>query len=111
MRHKYRNTPVVIDGIRFDSKGEAGYWTQLKLREAAGEITDLERQVPIELRGAYGFVRYKSNRIAKCVIDFKYTENGQSVYVDFKGHQTDMSKLQHAILAAQGIEVEIVRGR
>lgn len=46
---KYRNVKVLIDGERFDSKHEADYYQGLVLRQRAGEIIDLERQVKFAL--------------------------------------------------------------
>ena len=46
---KYRNVPVVVDGLRFDSKAEARRWVVLRLLEKAGEIRDLRRQVTYPL--------------------------------------------------------------
>ena len=40
-RNKYGATAVVIDGQRFDSKREAARYGELKLLEAAGQITEL----------------------------------------------------------------------
>lgn len=50
---KYRNQPCVWQGLRFDSKRELGRWLELKSREAAGEIEQLERQVSYALHGPY----------------------------------------------------------
>lgn len=41
---KYRNKKVNVDGITFDSKREANRYRELKILEAAGEITNLELQ-------------------------------------------------------------------
>jgi len=41
---KYRAVAVTVDGIRFDSKREATRYRQLRLLEAAGEITAIEVQ-------------------------------------------------------------------
>ena len=54
---KYHNRPVTVDGQRFDSAGEAGWWGQLRLLERAGEITGLERQVFTD-RGGRRHVQY-----------------------------------------------------
>ena len=35
---KYHNTPVEVDGIRFDSKAEAARYVQLKALRASGRI-------------------------------------------------------------------------
>ena len=41
---KYHNTPVEVDGIRFDSKAEAARYVQLKALRAAGRILWFTRQ-------------------------------------------------------------------
>jgi len=38
IRHKFGAKPTVSDGIRFDSKLEARYYEQIKLRKRAGEV-------------------------------------------------------------------------
>lgn len=50
MYNKYGNKKTQTpDGEVFDSSKEAKRWTILKLLEAAGEITDLKRQVKYQL--------------------------------------------------------------
>lgn len=82
---KYRNQVTVVDGIRFDSKREARYYEELKLRKAAGEVSYWLRQVPLHLPGG---TRY--------VVDFLvfFTDNKPPHYVDVKGHQTQVFKLK-----------------
>jgi len=46
---KYRNKPVTVDGVRFDSQKEHRRWEELKLLERAGEIRELERQAVFRL--------------------------------------------------------------
>ena len=46
---KYRNEKTVVAGLTFDSKAEARRYGELQLLERAGRISDLRRQVPIEL--------------------------------------------------------------
>lgn len=46
---KYRNRKVTIDGRVFDSRKEAKRYQELKLLEAAGEISDLQTQVKFVL--------------------------------------------------------------
>lgn len=50
---KYGNKKVTIGGIVFDSKKEYEHYELLCLRQAAGEITDLQRQVKFEIKPAY----------------------------------------------------------
>lgn len=76
---KYGNQITHVDGIRFDSKREARYYEQLKLRKAAGEVAYWLRQVPIHLPGG---TRY--------VIDFLvfFSDGRAPEYVDVKGRET-----------------------
>jgi len=77
-RRKYGNVPTVVDGIRFDSKREAAYYEQLKMRKAAGEVHFWLRQVPIHLPGG-----------TKYVIDFLVFLRDDTVdFVDVKGKET-----------------------
>lgn len=48
-RSKYGNIKVEYQGMKFDSKKELKCWKELKLFEEAGQIRDLERQVPFLL--------------------------------------------------------------
>ena len=48
-RLKYRNTPTVVDGIKFDSKKESQYYGRCKMLKKAGEITKSECHVPFPL--------------------------------------------------------------
>ena len=49
MYRKFKNKKIDTPEGKFDSKLEYEYWLQLKAREQAGEITNLQRQVPFEL--------------------------------------------------------------
>lgn len=90
---KYRNVPVEVDGFKFDSKGEATRYGELKLRVLAGEISDLEVHpiVPIIVNDI---------PISECELDFRYIHNGKIVWEDFKGHDTAISKLKRALVEA-----------
>lgn len=84
LKRKYDNTPVVIDGIRFDSKGEGQRWCVLKIMERAGEICALERQRRYPLLGRDGSV------VCEIVPDFTYVDaaTGETVDEDFKSEAT-----------------------
>lgn len=84
-KRKYRNTPVVVDGIRFDSKREANFYIGLKARIASGEVEYFLRQVPIHLPGG-----------TKYVVDFQvhYSDAKKPEYVDVKGFQTKEFKIK-----------------
>ncbi len=66
-RRKYNNTPTVVDGVVFDSQGEAERWGELLLLKREGHITDLTRQdrFPLVVGGV---------KIADYVADFTYME-------------------------------------
>nr|WP_238345986.1 DUF1064 domain-containing protein [Luteimonas saliphila] len=83
-RSKYGAIVTYVDGIRFDSKREANYYSALKLRVAAGEVLYFLRQVPIHLPGG-----------TKLVVDFLIAEaDGRIRYVDVKGRQTPVFRLK-----------------
>lgn len=98
---KYRNQPVEIDGIRFDSKAEARRYQELILLERAGEIKDLVLQprFPIAVKGKL---------VCTYVGDFQYWDRSADRLVceDVKGMRTAVYKLKKKLLqAALGIEV------
>lgn len=80
-RSKYGNIKVEHDGMRFDSKKELKCWQELKLREKAGEIMALCRQVPYDLI-------VNGQKIGKFTADFTWYENGEGVVADCKSPVT-----------------------
>ena len=54
--NKYRAVRTVVDGLTFDSKKEATYFSLLRLRERSGLIRNLERQPVFELHAPSGEV-------------------------------------------------------
>lgn len=110
-RRKYKNTPVMVDGIKFDSKKEAAYYATLKLREKAGEVLDIEIH-PVYKLATYGKpVLYPNGRQARYTADFRFYDRVEERLrvVDTKGHDTDASKLRRAFVKAiWGVDVEIV---
>lgn len=88
----------------FHSKREHRRFFVLRLREKAGEIRNLKRQVPYALN-------VNGQLIGKIIMDYTYDEMRQSkvdkavdvwVFVDedCKGYQTDLSKWQHKLFKA-----------
>lgn len=101
---------ITVDGIKFDSKREAGRWAVLCAMQERGEICKLERQVPINLIGQRGPILTPTGRPMRSVIDFRYIDwsrDGVTIYEDAKGFQTDVSKIKYAILAAMGYEIAL----
>jgi hypothetical protein len=79
--NKFRNRKTVVDGLTFDSAKEARRWSELRLLERAGQITDLVRQEPIRLE-------VNGKLVCKFIPDFCYVENGQKVVEDVKSPAT-----------------------
>jgi hypothetical protein len=78
---KYGNRKVELDGHKFDSVKESRVYSMLKVRQMAGEISDLKLQVSYELNGG-GTFSYKY------VADFTYIESGTLIVADAKGFKT-----------------------
>ena len=110
-RSKFGNTPVVVDGVRFDSKREAARWQELGLLERAGKISQLERQVPYELARAVRLSGEKRLKPAiRYVADFRYFDREAYAYVveDTKGRETPVSRIKrHLMKSVHGIDVRI----
>ena len=78
----------MIDGIAFDSAKEAQRWQELKLLERAGQIFELQRQVPFVLIPKQERDGKVIERAVVYKADFVYTENGQEVVEDVKSPAT-----------------------
>lgn len=95
---KYGNEPTSVDGYRFDSRAEATYYGELKLRERAGEITSL-----VADKAALRFPLIVNGETV-CVYeaDFTYTDarTGQRIVADVKGHKTAEYRLKAKLFRA-----------
>lgn len=110
MARKYRNQPVEIDGIRFDSKREAAHYAELKLLEKAGQIRDIivHPSMVLVVNGM---------KICRFVPDFRFNDvdpNGHTIwparYQDTKGVITRDWKLKAKLFhAIYGIEIEVIK--
>ena len=109
-----------MDGITFDSRKEARRYSELRLLERAGQITNLRRQVkfcliPTQFEpdtiGPRGGVK-KGKRIEhECayIADFVYTQNGELVVEDTKGFKTkDYIIKRKLLLYLMGIRIHEV---
>lgn len=92
-RSKYSSAKTNIDGIRFDSKKEAEFYAELKLREKAGEISRLRLQPRYLLQEAFKY-EGKQYREIEYIADFEYVENGETVVIDVKGFKTAVYMLK-----------------
>lgn len=112
-KNKYRSISRVLDGIKFPSKKEARRYSQLKLLQRAGEITDLivHRRYSIDVNDCHVCI-YEA--------DFSYMEKWREadpqrghglegwrmVVEDVKGFRTKEFKLKKKLMrAVHGIEV------
>lgn len=81
--NKYHARKVVRDGITFDSAKEAKRYSELRILERCGQISNLRLQVPFEL-----IPKNKEERAVKYIADFVYDENGKTIVEDVKGMKT-----------------------
>ena len=101
--NKWRNEPVTIDGIRFDSKAEGAYYRQLCILRDKGKLT-FERQTrhDIKVNGVL-ICRYLSDFVVT------YTD-GKKEVIDVKGKETPEFKLKKKLMkAVHGIDIVIVK--
>src|SRR5579872_3499173 len=100
---KYGAKRTVVDGITFASKREATRYSELKLLERAGTISELTLQPSYKLMiGTDLICRYRA--------DFSYKERGVGPVVeDAKGVETQIFRLKRKLMRALlGIEVRTV---
>jgi hypothetical protein len=96
-RSKYGNVLTEVDGFTFQSKAEALRWLDLRNLERAGEISELKRQVSLELQPAFEWQGEKIKPI-NYVADFTYYQDGVYTIEDVKGHATKEWKLKWKML-------------
>ena len=98
---KYHNTPTEIDGIRFDSKAEAGRYLTLKALKASGNILWFSRQPSFLLPGG---VRYMPDFLVCGAAGLIWVE-------DVKGVETEAFKIKKKLWedAFPGLELRVIR--
>ena len=103
MMNKYGAKKVVIGGEVFDSKKEFYRWSDLKLLERAGKISDLQRQVKYEL-----IPKQDGERACNYVADFVYIDaDGNTVVEDTKGVRTDVYRIKKKLMLwVHGIRIK-----
>lgn len=119
--NKYKALKECVDGITFDSRKEARRYRDLKLLEAAGEISNIELQpnYPLSIlqpNGTYLDVKirsagYPNGRRASYTADFRYQDkrSGRQIVEDVKGMDTTASRLRRAVVEAiYGIEIGLI---
>lgn len=98
----------LLDGTMytFDSVKEARVYKDLEIRLRAGEISNLQLQVPYVLVPSQKLSNGKTERASKYIADFVYEEDGKTKVVDAKGFRTDIYKLKRKLmLYVHGIEI------
>lgn len=101
---KYGAKKTEVDGFIFDSKREAERYSELKIREKAGEIFDLELQPRFECV-------VNGKLICTYIADFRYKERFhskkdgegitfQTLVEDVKGMKTPVYKLKKKLVEA-----------
>ena len=110
-QNKLRNKFVELDGKKFRSQAEAGYYSGLKLALAAGVIAGFDCQVPFQ-------VIVNGVKVFKYYADFVIKHNdGKSEIVDVKGYRGGSTyavfRLKKKCVEAQyGVKItEIVNGK
>ena len=105
-QNKYKAQAVSEDGYRFLSQLEHRHYLELKLRQRAGDIKDLEvhPRYPINWPGS-------GAKICIVELDFRYRDSRGTLHIiDTKGAKTALSALKKKLVeAAHGIVVEIVK--
>lgn len=100
--------------LKFDSNKELEYYLLLKDRLKRGEITNLKRQVEIEIQEAFTMPTGEKIQAITYIADFTYSDVKDGNYygdfhiVDVKGLKTDVYKLKKKLLAYKGIYIEEV---
>ena len=106
---KYGNRKTTLDGITFDSAREAKRYAELRLLERAGQIFNLQRQVPFVLIPKQVRDGKTIERPVVYKADFVYTENGQEIVEDTKGMKTKEYVIKRKLMLWQyGIQIREV---
>ncbi len=100
-KYNARKTDSKLCGRTFDSMAEARRGEELRLLEMAGEIKNLQYQIPFVL---------SVKPSVKIVIDFAYLQNNRTCYEDVKGMMTPACRIKLAWLKKDyGIEVKLTK--
>ena len=100
-RSKYGNRKVEIDGLRFDSKAEALYYSELKLRQRTGEILFFRTQPRYRLLDSFE-KDGKKHRPIDYIADFEiHHQDGSLEVIDVKGYKTDVFRLKEKMFNAK----------
>ena len=104
---KYGAKKTMVGDVQFASKKEAQRFMELQLLERAGEISNLRRQVKIDLIGQYRPMYTRTGRKMKYTADFAYVEDGIEVIEECKGHWTRDFEVRYAVAIAMGLNLRV----
>lgn len=106
-RTKYGAKKTQVGEVTFDSKKEAQRYMELQLLERAGEISNLRRQVKIDLMGQHRPLYTRTGRKMRLTIDYAYVEDGVEVLEDSKGVWTRDFEVRYAVAVAMGLNLRV----
>jgi hypothetical protein len=106
-RTKYGAKKTQVGEVTFDSKKEAQRFMELQLLERAGEISNLRRQVKIDLMGQHRPLYTRTGRKMRYTADFAYVEDGVEVIEECKGHWTRDFEVRYAVAIAMGLNLRV----
>lgn len=96
---KYKNTKIISEGEKFDSRKEFNRYLELLIYQESGVIQDLKRQVPFVICDKVINEEGKVlQRESKYIADFTYIKDGELVVEDAKGFRTDLYKLKKKLM-------------
>lgn len=106
-RPKYNNKKTWVDGICFDSKKEAEYYSELKIMVIVGEIKGFCRQpefILVEGDSEERAITYKSDFIV-------FHNDGRTEIIDVKGYESEQWKrtFKQFRLKYPELELQIVK--
>lgn len=98
-KSKFNAKKTIVDGITFDSAWEAKRYSQLKILEKIGDISNLSLQVKYP-------IHVNNELICNYIADFVYEHNDSIIVEDAKGFLTPEYKLKKKLMKAiYGIEI------
>ena len=106
-RTKYGAKKTQVGEVTFDSKKEAQRFMELQLLERAGEISNLRRQIKIDLIGQYRPMYTRTGRKMRLTVDFAYVEDDIEVLEDAKGMWTRDFEVRYAVAIAMGLNLRV----
>jgi len=96
-KSKYGNRKVVIDGITFDSIGEGNRYSELRILEKKGEISNLRTHVSFAFKCGVIYIP-----------DFTYQKYDLFIAEDYKGFRTGTYLLKRRMFLFEYVSTGIV---